>query len=59
MPKAAAPKIYKVKKKVIDEHKDNYVVKFKNLSREQVKQLRVELDDVCAHFFDKPEISEY
>ena len=59
MPKSAAPKIYKVKKKTLDEHKDNYVIKFKNLTREQVKQLRVELDDVCAHFFDKPEVSEY
>ena len=59
MPKSLAPKIYKVKKKVIDEHKDNYVIKFKNLTREQVKQLRVELDDVCSHFFDKPDVSEY
>ena len=59
MPKSLQPKIYKVKKKTIDEDKNNYVIKFKNLTREQVKQLRVELDDVCTHFFDKPEVSEY
>ena len=59
MPKSVAPKIYKVKKKVIDDHKDNFVIKFKNLTREQAKQLRVELDDICSHFFDKPEVSEY
>ena len=38
---------------------DNYVIKFKNLTKEQVKQLRVELDDVSTHFFEKPEISEF
>ena len=59
MPKAPVPKIYKVKKKTIDEYKENYVVKFKNLSKDQVKQLRIELDDVVSHFFDKQEISEY
>ena len=59
MPKAAVPKIYKVKKKVIDDCKENFVVKYKNLTKEQVKQLRVELDDVAAHFFDKAEIAEY
>ena len=59
MPKSSAPKIFKVKKKTIDEDKNNFVVRFKNLSKEQIKQLRVELDDVCRHFFDKAEISEY
>ena len=59
MPKALAPKIYKVKKKTIDEYKENFVIKYKNLSKEKVKQLRVELDDVVTHFFDKAEIQEY
>ena len=66
MPKAPAPKIYKVTKKLIGDWKNNYVIKFKNLTKEQVKQLRTELDDVVAHFFEtaqhaqhKQEISEY
>ena len=51
MPKAAKPKIYKVTRKNINDDKNNFLVRFKNLDREQVKQLRVELQDVVDHFF--------
>ena len=54
MPKAAKAKIYKVTRKNINDDKNNFVVRFKNLDKEQVKQLRVELQDIVDHFF-RPE----
>ena len=60
MPKPVKPKIYKVTRKNINEDKNNFVVRWKNLSKEEIKQLRIELDDVVAHFFVKQEApSEY
>ena len=59
MPKAPVPKIYKVTKKLIGDWKNNYVVKFKNLTKEQVKQLRTELDDVVAHFFETAQHAQH
>jgi len=58
MPKAAKPRIYKVTRKNIADDKNNFVVRWKNLSKEEVKQLRVELQDVVDHFFDKQEREE-
>ena len=57
-PKAAKPKIYKVTRKNINDDKNNFVVRFKNLDKEQVKQLRVELQDVVDHFFETQEPHE-
>ena len=58
MPKTAKPKIYKVTRKNINDDKNNFVVRFKNLDKEQIKQLRVELQDVGDHFFDSQEPQE-
>ena len=55
MPKAAKPKIYKVTRKNLNDDKNNFVVRFKNLDKEQIKQLRVELQDVVDHFFTTEE----
>ena len=55
MPKAAKPKIYKVTRKNLNDDKNNFVVRFKNLDKEQIKQLRVELQDVVDHFFTNEE----
>ena len=58
MPKQAKPKIYKVTRKNLNDDKNNFVVRFKNLSKEEIKQLRVELQDVVDHFFDRQELPE-
>ena len=55
MPKAAKPRVYKVTRKNIADDKNNFVVRWKNLSKEEIKQLRVELQDVVEHFFDRQE----
>jgi ribosomal protein L10 len=60
MPKQLKPKIFKVTRKNINDDKNNFVIRWKNLSKEQIKQLRIELDDVVAHYFVKQEApSEY
>lgn len=53
MPKVAKPKIYKVTRKNIADDKNNFVVRWKDLSKDEIKQLRVEIQDVLDHFFDK------
>ena len=58
MPKNLKPKIYKVTCKNINDDKNNFVVRFKNLSKEEKKQLRVELQDIVDHFFDRAEQQE-
>ena len=58
MPKAAKPRVYKVTRKNIADDKNNFVVRWKNLNKEEVKQLRVELQDVVDHFFDRQEREE-
>ena len=50
MPRKIAKKVYKVKRKVIDENKDNFVVKFKGLDKQEIKALRTELDECCRAF---------
>ena len=47
MPKAKVAKIFKVKKTVIKENPDNFVVRYKHLSKQQVKDLRQDLDEFC------------
>ena len=53
MPKVAKPRIYKVTRKNIADDKNNFLVRWKNLSKEEIKQLRVELQDIVDHFFDR------
>jgi len=52
MPKAQARKIFKVKKKTINEDKNNFVIRFKNLSKAEQKDLRADLDIFVAGYFD-------
>ena len=54
MPRKIAKKVYKVKRKLIDESKDNFVVKFKGLDKQEIKALRTELDDCCRVFMTPP-----
>ena len=49
MPKAKLPKIFKVKKE--KERPDVLVVRHKNLSKQQLKELRGDLDDFCQAYF--------
>ena len=58
MPKTAKPKIFKVTRKSINDDKNNLVVRWKNLEKDEIKQLRTELQDVIDHFFDKQEQHE-
>ena len=58
MPKSANPKIFKVVRKNIADDKNNLVIRFKNLEKDDIKQLRAELQDVVDHFFDKQEQHE-
>lgn len=62
MPRKVAKKIYKVKRKEIDDSKDNFVVKFKGLSKAEIKELRSDLDEFLKHYLEPPveeEKSEY
>ena len=58
MPKTAKPKIFKVVRKSIADDKNNLVIRWKNLEKDDIKQLRVELQDVVDHFFEKQEHHE-
>ena len=61
MPKKIAKKIYKVKRKEIDDSKDNFVVKFKGLSKQEIKQLRTDIDAFLKDYLESnaEEKSEY
>ena len=48
MPKVKLPKIYKVKK---DKEADQLVVKFKNLSKQQLKEFKSDVDSYCQAYF--------
>ena len=45
-------------RKNINDDKNNLVVRWKNLEKDDIKQLRTELQDVVDHFFDKQEQHE-
>ena len=49
MPKCKAPKIYKPISKLIDDNKENFVIRYKNLDRKQVKKLRSLLTVFCRN----------
>lgn len=50
MVKSKAPKIFKIVKKVIDE-KENLCIRFKNLDKKQIKELKSDLDRYCKAYF--------
>ena len=50
MVKAKVPKIFKVKKD--KENPDQFIVRFKNFDKQQIKDLRKELDDFCKAYFE-------
>ena len=58
MPKKQVRKIFKVKKKTINEDKNNFVIRFKNLSKGEQKDLRADLDIFVAGYFDYEEKEE-
>ena len=54
MPKAVKKKIFKVKKKVINDDKNNFVVRFKGLSKAEERELRSDLDTFLNSYLDDP-----
>ena len=52
MPKAKVRKIFKVKKKTIKDDKNNFVIRFKDLSKGEEKDLRSDLDVFISGYFD-------
>ena len=48
MPKVKLPKIYKVKK---SKDEDQLVVKYKNLSKAQLKEFKADVNDYCQGYF--------
>jgi hypothetical protein len=56
--KKAVKKIFKVKKKVINDDKNNFVVRFKGLSRTEEKDLRSDLDVFLGSYFEYSKESE-
>ena len=48
MPKVKLPKVYKVKK---SRDEDQLVIKFKNLSKQQLKEWKADLDAYCKEYF--------
>ena len=52
-----APKIFKVVKKVVDE-KEQLVVRYKNLSKQDAKDFKKDLNDFCQAYLEKIVSSE-
>jgi|MDSW01.1.fsa_nt_gb hypothetical protein len=49
--KQIAKKIFKVKRKTLDDDRNNFVVRFKGpFSKQELKDLRVVIDESCAAF---------
>ena len=55
MPKVKLPKIYKVKK---DKEADQLVVKFKNLSKQQLKEFKADVDGYCQAYFKEAPVEK-
>ena len=51
MPKKSGPKLYKVTRKIINEDKNNLVIRFKNIDNKQLKQLRADLNEFISDYF--------
>ena len=54
MPKVTGPKVFKVKKTQINEQ-DNLVIRYKNLSKKQIKDFKSDLDQFCQAYFEEVE----
>ena len=52
MVKPKVPKIFKVVKKTVDD-KDQLVVRYRHLEKQDVKQLKKELDAHCKAYVEK------
>ena len=48
MPKVKLPKVYKVKK---SKEEDQLVIRYKNLSKQQIKEWKADLDAYCQAYF--------
>ena len=53
MVKPKLPKIFKVKKD--KENPDQFIVRFKNMDKKQVKDFRKELDEYCKAYYERHE----
>ena len=53
MVKKSEPRLYKFTRKTIDEEKNNLVLRFKNLSGKQIRELKGALNDFIVGFFEK------
>ena len=53
MAKPKLPKIFRVKKD--KENPDQYIVRHKNLSKQQAKELKAGLDEYCKAYFADPQ----
>ena len=51
MPKAKVPKVFKCKQMEINEKPDNLVLRYRHLSKSQVKELKKDLDSFCKGYF--------
>ena len=51
MPKKTEPKVYKVKKSVLNEDPNNFVVRYKNLSKKQARDFKQDLNEFCQAYF--------
>ena len=58
MPKAKVPKVFKCKQMEINEKPDNLVLRYRNLSKQQVKELKKDLDDYCKGYFAEQQKKE-
>ena len=54
MPKA--PKVFKLKKD--KENEDQLILRFKNLDKKQIKQLRKDVDCYCKQYFESQALCE-
>ena len=52
MPRAVKKKIFKAKRKEIDGSKDQYIIRWKNLEKDEIKALRIALDECCSDFLE-------
>ena len=57
MPKVTGPKVFKVKKKQINEQ-DNLVIRYKNFSKKQVKDFKSDIDQFCQAYFEEAQTEE-
>ena len=58
MVKSTLPKVFKVQKKIINDNPNNLVIRFKNLSKKQIKEFRSDLDQFAKAYFGPEEPEE-